>query len=408
MGLGMLCALAYSLFSLAFASKPGDFKAVVVSELLQKNIVLPVAANDTFLLATGCNNDVVMGNLLKNDSYDPDDSWLSQIDLPETGNFSCGPQGSFVFATDHGFQGEIVLHYRLSSISNPDLYSDARLVILVEIDTDCDQIVNSIDIDDDNDGILDFHEGDESVDTDADGIPDCLDIDSDNDGITDFTEWQTEGFCKSLLLCDNNKDGWDDAFDPAEGGDYYPQVDTDMDGIPDFQDFDSDNDGISDFIEGFDIGNDQLPAVIFSNRDFDADGLDNSCDTINRTISQLNPMGSNCPLPDNDTNNIRDWRDPFNYVIEVDPQFAQTGENELIVYPNPVIDECTVVLPANDNALVTTYSLKIYDLKGSLEHLELFEGKERRLSLAHLKKGIYVVRVKAGIQEFVTRISKLH
>ncbi|MDX8339339.1 T9SS type A sorting domain-containing protein [Draconibacterium sp. IB214405] len=408
-GLGLLCVLTHSIFSWAFASDPAnnnDSCYPLVSQSFQRTTVVPVAVNDTFLLATGCSNNMVSGNLLLNDNYDPDDSWLSRIEGPKTGNFSCGPLGNFVFTTDPDFQGEIVLKYRLSSISDPDSYSCAYLVIYVENDADCDQVVNSIDIDDDNDGILDVHEGDESVDTDGDGIPDCFDIDSDNDGITDFTEWQTEGYCKPLLLIDENGDGWDAAFDPDEGGDYYEQVDTDMDGIPDFQDYDSDGDGISDYIEAFDTNNDQVAELDFSNMDFDSDGLDNSCDTVNCALSRFNPMGSNSPLPDNDQNDIRDWRDPYNYIYIENPLYAKTGEDELFVYPNPVVDKCTLVLPENENTVTASNWLKIFDMKGSLQYMESFEGNVHELSLAHLKKGIYIVRIKAGTKELVTRISK--
>ena len=56
---------------------------------------------------------------------------------------------------------------------------------LVTADVDGDGISNTIDIDDDNDGILDV---DEVGDTDGDGIPDQYDLDSDNDGIYDIYE----------------------------------------------------------------------------------------------------------------------------------------------------------------------------------------------------------------------------
>lgn len=409
-GLGLLCVLTHGIFSWAFASNAAnnnDSCYPFVYNSHQSTIEEPVAVNDTFILGIGCGNNTISGNLLSNDTYIQDSFWLSEIDAPAFGNFSCGPRGQFTFSSPSDFRGNITLTYRLRHIVNSTIYSEAQLTIIVDADNDCDQIINSIDMDDDNDGILDVHEGDGMTDTDADGIPDCLDIDSDNDGITDFEEWQTEGFCKSLLFCDNNKDGWDDAFDPAEGGDYYEQIDTDMDGIPDFRDIDSDNDGISDHIEAFDVNNDKVPEINFSNMDFDSDGLDNSCDTVDCGSSKLNPMGSSSPLPDNDTNNIRDWRDPYNYIVVDDQPFAKTGENELLVYPNPVVDECTVVLPTNDNSLASTYSLKLFDMKGSLVHLELFEAKEKRLSLKHLEKGMYIVRVTMGSKRLVTRISKV-
>ncbi|WP_321374168.1 T9SS type A sorting domain-containing protein [uncultured Draconibacterium sp.] len=408
-GLGLLCVLTHGIFSWAFASKPADYSDSCYPFVYHSHQLVteqPIAVNDTIILAMGCENAVVSGNLLSNDKYHSDSAWVSHIESPVYGNFICDPFGNFTYSSSSDFRGTITLTYRLSSITDPPSYSEATLVIIIENDADCDKVVNSLDIDDDNDGILDIHEGDETVDTDEDGIPDYLDIDSDNDGITDFTEWQTEGFCKSLLLVDENGDGWDAAFDPVEGGDYYEQVDTDMDGIPDFQDYDSDNDGISDYIEAFDIDNDQVPELEFSNLDYDSDGLDNSCDTVNCLLSRLNPMGSNSPLPDIDTNNIRDWRDPYNIAIETEPQFAKIAEDELFIYPNPVIDQCTIVLPTMENMVATEYSVKIYDIRGSLIQLDLFEGDKHNLSLGQLKKGIYIVRVRAGSTELITRISK--
>ena len=56
------------------------------------------------------------------------------------------------------------------------------------LDSDGDGVPNYRDLDDDNDGILDSIEGDDTVDTDGDGTPDYLDIDSDGDGCYDAVE----------------------------------------------------------------------------------------------------------------------------------------------------------------------------------------------------------------------------
>ncbi len=151
-------------------------------------------------------------------------------------------------------------------------------------DTDGDGVINSRDLDSDNDGIFDILEQhpefdssqnghiDSIVDvnldglddrasnlmlrdTDSDGIPDILDLDSDNDTISDFNE--AVGFSNQEILM---------ALDPNDSG-KLPQgttdlinyngstairvqmlalADTDGDGIRDFQDTDSDNDGYSD------------------------------------------------------------------------------------------------------------------------------------------------------------------
>ncbi|MEM7246800.1 MAG: hypothetical protein AAF533_15720, partial [Acidobacteriota bacterium] len=96
-------------------------------------------------------------------------------------------------------------------------------------------VPESGDPDYDNDGA-----GPDAVfDTDTDGTPDFRDVDSDNDGITDLAEGDTG-------LNDIDDNGIDDF---GMGEDTTTVPDTDMDGIPDYRDLDSDNDGINDVDE---------------------------------------------------------------------------------------------------------------------------------------------------------------
>ncbi|MGH2666985.1 T9SS type B sorting domain-containing protein [Flavobacterium sp.] len=92
-------------------------------------------------------------------------------------------------------------------------------------------------------------------DTDGDGILDQLDPDSDNDTIDDNTEAQVNS-AVVLANADINLDGLDNAYEPG-----LTPVDTDTDGILDYLDLDSDNDGIYDASE--------------STADTDADGIKN-------------------------------------------------------------------------------------------------------------------------------------
>ena len=106
------------------------------------------------------------------------------------------------------------------------------------------------------------------TDTDGDGLADKNDLDSDNDGITDNVEAQpSQGYIapsgQSAAMVDANNDGIDDNY---AGG--LTPVDTDGDGIADFRDDDSDDDGIDDIVERNDGG-----PTSASGGDTDGDGL---------------------------------------------------------------------------------------------------------------------------------------
>lgn len=167
-------------------------------------------------------------------------------------------------------------------------------------DTDGDGVPDHLDLDSDNDGITDLVEaghsqkdsdgngmidGDPSFfgqnglfnilasdpdafdafenytrfDADNDGVPDHDDLDSDNDGINDIAE-------TNFGFADSNNDGRIDdgngnpplvsytglapIVDPLLTGVPIPlPTDTDIDGVPDWHDLDSDNDGINDVAE---------------------------------------------------------------------------------------------------------------------------------------------------------------
>ena len=100
-------------------------------------------------------------------------------------------------------------------------------------DTDGDGIPDETDLDDDNDGIYDTAEGDDTIDTDGDGIPNYLDTDSDGDGCSDakeagFTDADEDGMVDGTGI---NADGTVAGSD----GYVYPS--------------DSDNNGVLDYLD---------------------------------------------------------------------------------------------------------------------------------------------------------------
>lgn len=154
-----------------------------------------------------------------------------------------------------------------------------------DIDNDFDGIVDNVDLDDDNDGILDTIEGSGTVDTDGDGIPDSIDLDTDNDGISDLQE---SGLISVLSSVDTNNDGVIDTnvdfginglADVVEispdSGTTENVIDSDSDSVPDFRDLDSDQDTLSDLIEaGYNQNIDSNKDGIIDNRtDSDSDGI---------------------------------------------------------------------------------------------------------------------------------------
>ncbi|MEM6320604.1 MAG: gliding motility-associated C-terminal domain-containing protein [Bacteroidota bacterium] len=229
--------------------------------------------------------------------------------------------------------------------------------ILGIYDTDSDNVPDHLDLDSDNDGITDLVEaghgqadvdgngiidGDnvafganglfnqlETNDTptgvanyvpwdwDSDGIPDHDDLDSDNDGILDVIE---AGYANS----DSDQDGRVDdgngnvpmvsttglvpLIDPAITGNPIPlPIDWDSDGVPDWHDLDSDNDGILDVTEGGYQGND-------TNGDGRIDDGAGNVPTVNSDglppvmDPDLTNQSINLP-PDTDSDNVPDWHD---------------------------------------------------------------------------------------------------
>jgi hypothetical protein len=184
---------------------------------------------------------------------------------------------------------------------------------LVNYDTDGDGVKDYVDLDSDNDGILDIVEaggadsdGDGTVDSFSDSngdgyhdsyassalplynndastepvfLPNYRDIDSDGDAIDDSREGYTPADYKTpSIIKDSDGDGILDIYDKSEGGASIDPSDYDGDGVPDYQDQDSDNDGGSDRIEGDDANGDGVADTNPIGVDANKNGLDDAFD----------------------------------------------------------------------------------------------------------------------------------
>jgi gliding motility-associated-like protein len=307
----------------------------VVSVTFQKIIITdPPVANDDNFIAGDCKPIVL--DVLQND-YIPEDGTTSLkiVSNVNHGTLVLNIDNSFTYTPERGFEGTTNFEYQLCKDSDSALCSDASVEINVYSDTDCDEITDIDDIDDDNDGIVDFDEGNGTIDTDDDKIPDSFDIDSDNDGISDNVEWQSETKYIEPSGKDLNRNGLDDAYEAESSDVVFVIIDTDSDKIPDYIDPDSDNDNIPDSNEGHDANFDAIADLIPTGFDSDNDGLDDIYDIIDGWNNPENSVGSNAYLQDYDNDGIRDWRDTDddndgNPTTGPENKFSATSENVFV------------------------------------------------------------------------------
>jgi len=193
-----------------------------------------------------------------------------------------GSDNNIVISVDDGFSVDSLAAFSITVLG--DLDNDGQL--------------DTVDLDDDNDGIPDSQEGNGAVDTDGDGLVDSRDLDSDGDGLFDLVEAGGNDSDNNGLVdgfTDTNNDGFDDGTaasplpltDSNSDGtpDYLDNTDTDSDGVPDTVDLDDDNDGIPDALEG--------SGVVDSDGDSIVDSLD--LDSDNDGLSDLIESGAPAP-----------------------------------------------------------------------------------------------------------------
>ena len=227
---------------------------------------------------------------------------FSVVRTSSVGTFSSAPAGLSINTSTGAIDlsASTAGTYTVQYITSTNQCADTAtfdVTVTVCADNDGDGIPDNIDDDDDNDGISDVDEG--TGDSDGDGIPDYLDLDSDNDGIYDVVEGGNgDQDTNGDGVIDSNDTGFADTDNDgmADGTDGTTPPDTDGDGIADYLDIDSDNDGIFDVVEGGDGASDtNNDGVVDSNdtgyADADGDGMSDNTEST----TEPNTDGDNIP-----------------------------------------------------------------------------------------------------------------
>ncbi|MFN8394763.1 MAG: hypothetical protein U0176_08845 [Bacteroidia bacterium] len=168
-----------------------------------------------------------------------------------------------------------------------------------DINGDNDGLPNFLDVDSDNDGIADLVEtGNGNFDVNNDGQIDSA-TDADGDGLMDVTDGVNNNGAGGFTA-----GGAGDVIDNDNPNNASNDINADPDGLPNYLDLDSDNDGIVDLVEtlngNFDTNND---GMIDSSTDADGDGLMDVTDGVNNTGAGGFTAGNAGDVIDNDNLN---------------------------------------------------------------------------------------------------------
>ena len=127
-----------------------------------------------------------------------------------------------------------------------------------------------------------------------------------------------------------------DSVDTDEGGIELEDRDSDMDDAPDRVDLDSDNDTVSDLVEGGSMGTDANDDGLVDGPDSDGDGIADSVDGDPGAFGDADDPGAT----DSDNDMIPDYRDPVNNDTGINDIDA-AGNGDLDANDDGIIDDPT-------------------------------------------------------------------
>ncbi|MES2773850.1 MAG: thrombospondin type 3 repeat-containing protein [Bacteroidota bacterium] len=272
--------------------------AVTTKRLTFTNVTVPAAGNyilKVFYVSNGARNARIEVNGVS----------LGSIQFPSSGAwcFDGGSPGSYsiLVRLNQGANTIAVVH----TGTVVPLF-DRFVVLTTTVDSDGDEVPNTCDSDDDNDGVPDVTDicplaaNADQADTDNDGLGDACDNDDDNDGVLDTADNCPLGSNTDQLdtdgdgignVCDDDddNDGILDTVDNCPLSTNPDQLDTDGDSTGNVCDNDDDNDGVLDTV-------DNCPLIANTDQlDTDGDGIGDVCDNDDDKDGVLDIV-DNCPL----------------------------------------------------------------------------------------------------------------
>ncbi|WP_179316573.1 GEVED domain-containing protein [Winogradskyella undariae] len=183
-------------------------------------------------------------------------------------------------------------------------------------------------------------------DSDGDGVPNTLDLDDDNDGIPNVLELGLIGRDNDQnatvydvdTWVDENKNGVHDSYEEE-----LTLIDTDGDGIPDYLDLDSDNDGVFDSVEYDGLGN----------VDVSSNGVGDGSDYVNSFVSVIDDVldgdGLLAVVDDYVGHGTNGYSVPIDSDSDGIPDYLDTKSNGV---DYDIISTIYVGLDHNDNGVI--------------------------------------------------------
>jgi len=205
-------------------------------------------------------------------------------------------------------------------------------------------------------------------------------------------------------LIDNDNDGVATAQEDLNGDGNLGNDDTDNDGIPNYLDDDDDGDNVDTIVEITGIGAGIIGAD-YTFIDTDEDLIENYLDNDDDGDGVLTPFedynNNGNPLDDDTNNNgIPDFLDPEVTVLSI----SETNLETLKLYPNPT----SGIITLQSNNLIENTDITIYNIQGQLVISEEKSPTNEtiQVDISNLTTGIYFVKIISGENTVIKRMVK--